>query len=270
MTKVITTGNFKGGVGKTTNAVMISYELSNMGKKVLMVDFDPQANTTDLLFTTMKKVLKKDPVYEITLANAIFDHQDLRPALINVKENLDLLPSYKDLQAYERFLYDNFSDDYSMDNYFNKLLKEIKSDYDFVIIDVPPQMNKFTDSAFVASDYVIIILQTQERSLKGAETYVDHLLQLTDDYDLATDVLGVLPVLMQNGSDLDKDVIDDAVDSFQKQNLFKNHIKQMARLKRFDREGITNNNSDVHDKNVHKVYINVVEEMLERIELLQK
>ncbi|WP_088816380.1 MULTISPECIES: ParA family protein [Listeria] len=270
MTSVITTGNFKGGVGKTTNAVMIAYELSNMDKKVLVVDFDPQANTTDLLFTTMKKVLKKEPTYEITLANAIFEHQDLRPALISVKENLDLLPSYKDLQEFERYLYDNFSDDLSMDSYFNQLLNEIKEDYDFVIIDVPPQMNKFTDSAFVASDYVIIILQTQERSLKGAETYIEHLLQLTDDYNLNTDILGVLPVLMQNGSDLDKDVIEDAIDSFQKQNLFTNQIKQMARLKRFDREGITNNKSDIHDKNVHKAYKSVAEEVLQRIELLKK
>lgn len=269
MTSVITTGNFKGGVGKTTNAVLIAYELSEMGKKVLVVDFDPQANSTDLLFTTMSKVLHKEPVFKTTLANAIFSN-NLSAALINVKNNLDLLPSYKDLQEYERFLYDNFTDDYTMDNYFNTLLSDIKGNYDFVIIDVPPQMNKFTDSAFVASDFVIVILQTQERSLKGAETYINHLLQLTDDYNLDTDILGVLPVLMQNGSDLDKDVIEDAIESFHKQNLFKNQIKQMARLKRFDREGITNNRSDIHDKNVHKVYKNVAEEVLERIDLLSK
>ena len=56
MTRVITTGNFKGGVGKTTNAVMFSYTLSKMNLKTLLIDFDPQANATDLLLTTKKNV----------------------------------------------------------------------------------------------------------------------------------------------------------------------------------------------------------------------
>lgn len=60
MTKVITTGNFKGGVGKTTNSVMLSYTLSKMDKKVLLIDLDPQANATDLLLTTMTNIYKRN------------------------------------------------------------------------------------------------------------------------------------------------------------------------------------------------------------------
>ncbi|MGC6761851.1 ParA family protein, partial [Escherichia coli] len=82
---------------------------------------------------------------------------------------------------------------------------EIKENYDFIIIDVPPQLNKFTNSALVASDYVIVILQTQERSLKGAEKYIEHLIQLNNDYGTEIDILGLLPVLVQNGNDLDLD-----------------------------------------------------------------
>ncbi|RHW44766.1 ParA family protein [Bombilactobacillus bombi] len=269
MTKIITTGNFKGGVGKTTNAVMFAYTFSRLGKKSLVVDLDPQANATDLILTTINNVYQKKPHFEKTLFEVIKEN-DLSQSLINVKENMDLIPSYEDLQVYEKFLYSNFDDDYSQDKYFSKLLEPIKFNYDYIVMDVPPQLNKFTDSALVASDYAVVILQTQERSLKGAEKYVEHLLQLQDDYKLSLDLLGVLPVLQQNGSELDLDVINDAINSFGEQNLFKTKIKQMARLKRFDRTGITDNIKDINDRRVHEVYKNVVEELFSRIKLLEE
>ncbi|TPR41292.1 ParA family protein [Apilactobacillus micheneri] len=269
MAITITTGNFKGGVGKTTNATMLAYTLSKKGKKVLLVDLDPQANATALMFTTMQKVYGIEPDFEETLETALTSGS-LSDALINVHDNLDLLPSYEDLQGYERFLSDTFDDDYSQDHYFNKLLSKIKDNYDYVILDVPPQLNRFTDSALVASDYVIIILQTQERSLTGAETYARHLLQIRDDYDLGLDLLGVLPVLQQNGNTTDVEVIDDAIKSFGKDNMFQTQIKQMARLKRFDRTGITSQHNSQYDRKVHHVYKELCKEMENRIEKFKK
>ena len=269
LTTTITTGNFKGGVGKTTNAVMIAYTLSNRGKKSLIVDLDPQANATDLLFTTMSQVYGIKPDFSETLEVAL-KKGSLENAIVHVNDNLDLLPSDDDLQNYDKFLSSSFPDDYTQDHYFSKLLSKISSKYDFVILDVPPQLNKFTDSALVASDYVIVILQTQERSLRGAETYVKHLLQIKDDYSLDIDLLGVLPVLQQNGNDLDLDVIEDATTSFGNANMFKQKVRQMARLKRFDRTGITNNAShDINDRRVHHLYDLVVDELLERLKLIR-
>jgi len=269
MTYVITTGNFKGGVGKTTNSVMLSYTLSKMDKKVLLIDLDPQANATDLLLNTMTNIYKKKPIFKETLFEAI-KNNDPNEALINVKDNLDLLPSYSDLQQYERYLYENFPDDFSQDHHLTNFIKEIKDKYDFVFLDIPPQLNKFTDNALVASDFVIVILQTQERALKGAEKYIDHLLQLQDDYKLNIDLLGILPVLQQNGSELDLDVLQDATEIFSKSNLFNTHIKQMNRLKRFDRTGITDNTKDIHDKRVHAIYSELISELIERINIFNK
>lgn len=269
MAKVITTGNFKGGVGKTTNSVLLSYTLSNLGKKVLLIDLDPQANATDLLFTTMTSVLKKKVTFKETLFESIKNNNP-KEALINVKENLNLLPSFSDFQNYEKYLYDNFSNDYSQDHHLTNFINDIKKDYDYIFLDIPPQLNKFTDNALVASDFVIVVLQTQERALKGAEKYIEHLLALQDDYDLKIDLLGVLPVLQQNGSELDLDVLQDAVEIFGESNLFKTHIKQMNRLKRFDRTGITDNSSDIHDKRVHAIYRNLAIELQKRIELFNK
>lgn len=269
LTTTITTGNFKGGVGKTTNAVMIAYTLSKQGKKALVVDLDPQANATDLLFTTMNQVFKTKPEFNKTLEVAL-KNGDLSEAVVNVKENLDLLPSNEDLQNYDKFLSNEFADDYTQDHYFAKLLNKISAKYDFIILDVPPQLNKYTDSALVASDYVVVILQTQERSLRGAETYVKHLLQIKEDYKLKIDLLGVLPVLQQNGNGLDLDVIDDARKSFGDANLFDQKVRQMSRLKRFDRTGITDNPShDINDRKVHALYGDVVRELEQRLMLLE-
>ncbi|MGN4719636.1 ParA family protein [Bacillus cereus group sp. MYBK226-2] len=268
MCKVITTGNFKGGVGKTTNAVMLAYTFAKQGKKTLLVDLDPQANATDLLFNTMKKVHLIEPEFKRTLAMALIDG-NLQSALINALPNLDLLPSYEDLQTYEKFLFRNFEDDFSQDTYFAKQLSAIKENYDYIFIDVPPQLNKFADSALVASDYVMVILQTQERSLKGAQKYIEHVFSLADDYDLPLEIIGALPVLMQNGNEIDKDILQEAEEIFGKANVFNNIIKQMARLKRFDRTGITYNLKDVHDKNVHNIYQKIANEVEERIKILE-
>lgn len=96
-----------------------------MDKKVLLIDLDPQANATDLLLTTMTNIYKKKPDFKETLFEAIKNNNP-QEALINVKDNLDLLPSYSDLQNYERYLYDNFSDDYSQDHHLTNFINEFK------------------------------------------------------------------------------------------------------------------------------------------------
>lgn len=268
MTTVITTGNFKGGVGKTTNAVMIAFTLSQQGKKTLVVDLDPQANATDLLFVTMEKVYGKNPEFNETIEYGL-EHNDLSKAVINVKENLDMLPSNDDLENYADFLSNKFLDDYSKDHYFDKCLAKIKNDYDYIIIDIPPQLNKFTNSALVSSDFAMLILQTQQRSFKGAIKFTRHIINLKEAYDLPVDLLGALPVLQQNGNRTDKEVIKDATETFGKDNIFDIKIKQMARLKRFDRTGITQTRN-YYDQRVLEVYRQLTAEVVKRINDFKK
>lgn len=266
MSEVITTGNFKGGVGKTTNAVLISHYLSKHGKKCLVVDLDPQFNATRMLFTTMQKQYHVEPAFNNTLEIALKD-KNLSEAIVHVKRNLDLLPSYDDLQGYEGFLSKNFADDYTADTYFKRLLNRIKSNYDFIFLDVPPQLNKYTDSALVASNFVIIIMQTQEYSFTGAKTYYEHIRQLKKAYHLDNPyVLGVLPVLQQNGNSTDLDVLADAGNQLGNDKMFNTRIKQMARIKRFTRTGITDNvKHNTFDRRVVQVYRRVSNEMISRI-----
>jgi len=261
---VVTFGNFKGGTGKTTNSAMIAYALSDMGYKVLLCDQDPQANATAMYLKT--KALYSDEIaqFDKTLMTAI-QEEDLGQIVTEVKENLFLLPSSSDFSLYPRFLELKFPDDMGERvRYFSKLIEPLKPDYDFIFIDVPPTISVITDAALYSSDFVVVVLQTQERSLQGAEIFTQYLQSLIDDYDANLDIIGVLPVLMKNGATVDLAILEYAKEVFGKKNLFKNVVKNMERLKRFDMTGITKD--DMHDRRVHGSYKVIANEFLDRLE----
>ncbi|MGH2016901.1 ParA family protein, partial [Aerococcus urinaeequi] len=154
--------------------------------------------------------------------------------------------------------------------HLSKTLRPIKDEYDFIIIDTPPTISLYTDNALMASDQVVIVMQTQERSLDGALGYVIYLNQLIENYDADYDVLGILPVLLKNTSKVDKNILNRATEEFGENNMFENVIKNMERLKRYDVMGIGDPNLttdyDRHDKDVFKIYENITNELLERLE----
>ena len=269
MAKVITYGNFKGGTGKTTNSAMMAYMLSKLGYKTLLADLDPQANATSLYLHTKQRITNNIVTFDKTLMSAIAD-EDLSDIIIEIKDNLYLLPSFADFTSFPLFLEKKFPNSQLKRVTFLKgLIEKIKDDYDFILIDVPPTLSTYTDSALLASDYTIIVLQTQERSLVGAEAYVGYLQELVDNYDANFDILGVLPVLLKNNSKVDEATLDTAKEKFGEENLFKNSVKNMERLKRYDIVGIVDsdldNKYDIHDKRVMALYKKVTEEMLSRL-----
>lgn len=261
--KIITIGNYKGGAGKTTNAVMISYVLSTLGVKTLLVDKDPQSNATKSLMLT--RSANNDgavPAINKTLMAGI-EQMDLKDLPVKILDNLYLMPSFIDFEDFPKFLYQNFSTEKDRDFLFKGLIDEVKNDYDIVIIDVPPMSKEVTRNAIVASDYVLISLQTQERSLTGAESYIKELIKLTKLYDLKLDLLGVLQVLHKNKGTVDDYIMEKALEVFGGVNIFNTVVPQMERIKRFDINGIVD--VDMHDKKVIKKYIEVTEEFLERL-----
>lgn len=276
MGNVITFGNFKGGVGKTSSSAMVGYILSKKGKKVLLVDVDPQGNLTSLMLKTKQRLSNDSEVvmFDRTLMSAISEG-DLTSIITSINDNLDLLPSYVDFTSYPAFLERLYPDsDYERALHFSKLLEPIKSDYDIVIIDVPPTVSIYTDSALMASDYTVVVLQTQERSLEGAQQYIVYLNELTQNYDASFDVLGILPVLLKNTSMVDHSVITSAIDEFGDGNMFKNVIKNMERIKRYDIQGIGDPDyieakTDHHDRRVFDVYGAVADEFLQRCDDLE-
>lgn len=277
MSTVITVGNYKGGVGKTKNAVMVGYELAKKGKKVLIVDLDPQGNATIVLTRTKQNIRKEPFVVGKTLMSAITE-ENLNNAKIEIMDNLYLLPSYIDFSNYEPYLNQKFgmidasNSNYNKlqiakMNYFNTLLEPLKHEFDYIIIDVPPTKSLITDSAVSASDFILLVLQTQELSLNGAILYVNDLKDLILNYNVNVEICGVLPVLLENNSTVDRLVLELAKEKFGEENIFENIVPHMRRLKRFDNTGITD--ADHHDKAVHELYAKISEEMVTRIEELR-
>lgn len=261
---VVTFGNFKGGTGKTTNSTMIAHALSEQGYKVLLCDQDPQANATSLYLKTKALVTDEIVSFNKTLMAAIQD-EDLGQIVTEIKENLYLLPSFSDFALYPRFLEKKFPNDtVARVQYFSTLLEPLKQDYDYIFIDVPPTISIITDAALYASDFVVVVLQTQERSLQGAEVFTGYLQSLIDDYGADLDIVGILPVLLKNGAAVDLSTLESAREIFGSENLFENIVNNMERLKRFDITGITN--EDMHDRKVHKSYDTIAKEFIARVE----
>lgn len=263
MAKIITFGNFKGGTGKTTNATMIAKSLSDKNFNTLLIDMDPQGNATNLFLKTKNNLNNELTVFKKTLMLAIQD-KDLESAIINIKDNLFLLPSSADFALFPRFM-EQISSYNERVQYFSKLLKPLEKEYDYIIIDIPPTISLITDSALYSSDYCIIVMQTQERSLQGAEAFLKYIQnEVIDNFQAPRlDVLGILSVLMKNGAPVDIGTLETATNIFGKENMFTNHIRNMERLKRYDITGITD--EDMHDSKVTLIYNEVTNEMIERI-----
>ncbi|MEK4031321.1 ParA family protein [Pseudobacillus sp. FSL P4-0506] len=257
MTKTITFANFKGGVGKTTASVLSSYLLQKSGKKVLLVDFDPQYNATEILFKTfgVKDKLKT------SLFEAI-EEQDLSKAVVNITPTLDILPSEIDLAGFPMHLYSLTQDKTKQFYFLDFLLRQIKKNYNYVIIDVPPTISEFTNNAIVASDYIVVIMQTHQQSLKAAAQSYENM-KILKEYNPAVKLLGVVPYLVDKRGKVDNEVIEEAKELFQ-HYLFKNCIMKRERIKKFSKNGITD--EDMHDIDVLNMYQKVVNEFLERIE----
>ena len=261
---IVTFGNFKGGTGKTTNSTMIAHALSMKGYKVLLCDQDPQANATSLYLKTKALISDEIVAFNKTLMAAI-QEENLAQIVTEIKENLYLLPSFSDFALYPRFLEKKFPNDtVARVQYFSSLIQPLKKDYDFIFIDVPPTISIITDAALYASDFVVVVLQTQERSLQGAEVFTSYLQSLIDDYGADLDIVGILPVLLKNGAAVDLTTLDSAREIFGEENLFENIVNNMERLKRFDITGITT--GDMHDRKVHESYDKIADEFIARVQ----
>ena len=222
---------------------------------------------------------KKELKIEKTMMLALSE-EDVESAIVKVMDNLYLFPSDADFTDYPDFLEQTFmpnEDNYKekRTSYFSKQLSKVKDNYDFVIVDVPPTLSIYTDSAVYAADGIIIVLQTQQDSLDGAIAFFKYLQKIFDKYHAINfDILGILPVLLENRAGLDSQILKDAKATFGKENVFKNIIKHMERLKRFGRVGIADKDAeygkgDFHDIKVHYVYNKLTDEILDRLKKLE-
>ena len=157
MGRIIAIANQKGGVGKTTTSINLSACLAEAGKKVLVVDLDPQGNTTSGLGVDKNRTDRT--VYEMMLGEF-----ELRDCIVSdLFDNLDLVPSNVNLSGAEIELIGIEQKEYIL----KKALNEIRNQYEFIIIDCPPSLNMLTVNALTAADTVLVPIQCEFYALEG-------------------------------------------------------------------------------------------------------
>ena len=199
MSKVISITNQKGGVGKTTTAVNLGAYMADLGKRVLILDFDPQGNAGSGLGVDINDI--EYTIYEVLLEESSFENA-VRETKV---KNLSLLPSNIDLSGLEVDLRDNPEKDYIL----KKFLKTIEHNYDYILIDCPPSLGALTINALVASNSVLIPLQCEYFALEGLTQLlrIINLVQKKLNVDLQLE--GILLTMFDSRTNLASQVVSD-------------------------------------------------------------
>ena len=219
MGTIVSFSNQKGGVGKTTTCVNMASFIAASGKKVLLVDIDPQGNaTTGLGFS--KSSLKKS-VY-----NVLIDDERAADNILNTEvENLDLLPSNIDLAGAEvELVYKP-----RREKVLKSALEEEKGKYDYIMIDCPPSLGLLTINALAASDSVIIPIQSEYYALEGLSQLMNSISLVKQHLNPALDVDGVVLTMYDSRSLISKQIAEEIRKFFTKR-LFEIVVPRNIRL----------------------------------------
>ena len=206
MKEIITIANQKGGVGKTTTAVNLAASLAIAEKRVLLIDFDPQANATSSL-----GFYKSD--YEFNIYHALIGAKEVDEIILKTTiETLDLLPSNIGLVAVEKELETLQDKEFTL----KKILEKIIDNYDYIIIDSPPTLGSITINALCASDSVIIPIQCEFFALEGLAQLLNTIKLVRNTKNSKLAIKGILPTMYTSQNNLAKQVLSDLVRHFGK------------------------------------------------------
>ncbi len=219
MGRIISFANQKGGVGKTTTCVNMATFMALMGKKVLLIDMDPQGNATSNL--GLSKEGGNKSLYQV-----ISQEESVKNAIYPTKvENLSIIPTNIDLAGVEVELVYMTSREYVI----KKILDNIKNDYDFITIDCPPSLSLLTINAFTASDAVIIPIQCEFFALEGLSQLMNTVRLVKKKLNPELKIDGVVLTMRDSRSNLGKQVAEE-IEKFFTTALFKTSIPRNVRL----------------------------------------
>ena len=256
MGKIIGVANQKGGVGKTTTAVNLAAALGVLEKKVLLIDADPQANATSGL-----------GIEEVNFStyNLLEHSADVKDCIQKTSSpNVDLVPSHIDLVAAEIELVDRDKREYML----KKALEEVKSEYDYIIIDCAPSLGLITVNALTAADSVIIPIQCEYFALEGLGKLLNTVKNVQKIHNNDLDIEGLLLTMYDSRLRLSNQVVEEVNTHFPEM-VFETVISRNVRLSEAPSFGESILMYDAESKGAIQ-YIQLAEEVLLKNEKLQK
>ncbi len=219
MGKIISVVNQKGGVGKTTTSVNLSAYLANLGKKVLLVDLDPQANATSglgldhrsLEAGIYESLVSDKPIFEI-IKRTIQDGLKIAPATLNLAGAGVELVALPDREFR-----------------LSKVLSEVKDDFDYIIIDGPPSLGLLTINSLVASDEVLIPIQSEYYALEGLSQLLETINLVKENLQPKLNIMGAVITMFDKRNKLSEAVMGELYQYFPNR-IFRSIIPRTVRL----------------------------------------
>lgn len=253
--KTISIFNQKGGVGKTTSVVNLAVSLSKLDKKVLVIDFDPQANTTTGLGFDKNELEKS--IYKM-----FYDEGDnYKDYILKSEEGPYLIASENSLSGLEVELVSlNEEERLKM---LSQIIEEIKKDFDIILIDCPPSLGLLSLNALVASDSIIIPIQTEYYALEGVSELLKTYQTIKESIKEDLEIEGVLLCMFDKDTDLSYEVVEE-VKSFFKEKVFSTMIPRNIKLAEAPSFGKSVITYDEKSKGA-RAYLSLAKELVENI-----
>lgn len=253
--KTISIFNQKGGVGKTTSVVNLAVALSKLNKKVLVIDFDPQANTTTGLGFDKNELEKS--IYKM-----FYDEgNNYKDYILKSEEGPYLIASENSLSGLEVELVS--LDEEERLKMLSQIIEELEKDFDIILIDCPPSLGLLSLNALVASDSIIIPIQTEYYALEGVSELLKTYQTIKESIKEDLEIEGVLLCMFDKDTDLSYEVVEE-VKSFFKEKVFSTMIPRNIKLAEAPSFGKSVISYDEKSKGA-RAYLSLAKELVENI-----
>ncbi|MEK3790330.1 AAA family ATPase [Paenibacillus sp. FSL R7-0204] len=250
MSKIIAIANQKGGVGKTTTSVNLGASMATLGKKVLLVDIDPQGNTTSGVGVNKADV--ENCIYDI-LINEVDPQETIQETRI---EGLHIIPATIQLAGAEIELVSTISRELKL----KKALNAVKANYDYIIIDCPPSLGILTINSLTAADSVIIPIQCEYYALEGLSQLLNTVRLVQKNLNPHLKIEGVLLTMLDARTNLGIQVIEEVKKYFQ-EKVYRTIIPRNVRLSEAPSHGQSIITYDSRSKGA-EVYLELAKEVI--------